>query len=155
MGPKFHWTFDSQIHFLLHSVYLDSPFAQLLAENSGCGREQEVQAGPASALEAVVAADMQLMALRAEEAELNRRLGVSEGASESAAAQNGHAAPDGASAGPDSEPDPAVASTASGLEQLRVTENGSYAANGVPQNGSSVSAVECSKGAALHAFCVL
>lgn len=93
-----------------------------------------------------MAADVQLMALRAEEAELNRRLGVSEDASSSAApAQNGlpAAETDGpAAAGDDAaeaEADAEIeAAAASGVEQLSIKENGSSAPNGVPQNGSSV-----------------
>lgn len=105
---------------------------------------QEVQAGPASALAAVVAADVQLMALRAEEAELNRRLGVSEDASSAAPAQDGHSAANGVSAAASEEEAEAEAeaqidgAAATGIEQLSVKENGSSAPNGLPQNGSLV-----------------
>ncbi|KAK9818657.1 hypothetical protein WJX74_010026 [Apatococcus lobatus] len=105
--------------------------------------EQEVQAGPASALAAVVAADVQLMALRAEEAELNRRLGVSEDASSAAPAQNGHFAANGVSAAAseqdaEAEADAEIeAAVMSGIEQLTIKQNGSSAASGATPNGSS------------------
>ena len=105
---------------------------------------QEVQAGPASALAAVVAADVQLMALRAEEGELNRRLGVSEDASSAVPAQNGHSAANGVSAAASEEEAEAEAeaqiesAAATGMEQLTVKENGSCAPDGLPQNGSLV-----------------
>ena len=100
---------------------------------------QEVQAGPASALEAVVAADVQLMALRAEEAELNRRLGVTEDANSAGPAENGHIAADVEASEQEAAAAAEAVATSGMVQQLSVRENGSSAPNGHTSGGAAVS----------------
>ncbi len=86
-----------------------------------------------------MAADVQLMALRAEEAELNRRLGVTEDANGAGPAENGHIAADAEASDQEAAAAAEAVATSGMVQQLSVRENGSSAPNGHTSSGAAVS----------------